>query len=229
MDEIMSALGALTQIDRSSNNFSYLGLFVWRYSQVLWRHFSLTFMLSHHDVLDYYNVLINPDFCTALLHRCTSARRCVFVFRWLPSTHEQHWLVLLLMCTIDHIYIQWQVYHQASQHEGRVCQIHLPLSCPDCWFSISGPWGRHFPFLAGVLTPLLALSGALGWGTMLFTAQRALCAGSQHGMAGWAREQPAAHSHARIHRCRHTHTHTSHVTIPGGWQRCLPRYNHYTR
>lgn len=82
------------------------------------------------------------------------------------------------------------------------------LSCPVCWFSICGPWGRHFPFLAGVLTPLLALSGALGWGTMLFTAQRGLCAKSQHSMAGWAREQPAAHSHTHASTVAHKHTHT---------------------
>lgn len=103
------------------------------------------------------------------------------------------------------------------QHEGRVCQIHLPLSSPVCWFSIYKPQGRHFLFLAGVLTPLLALSGALGYGTMLFTSQRALCAESQHGMAGWAREQPAAHSYT--HPWIRTNTH---VIVPGGWQRCLP-------
>lgn len=78
------------------------------------------------------------------------------------------------------------------------------------------PEAGHFLSLAGVLTPLLALSGALGRGTMLFTVQRALCAESQHSMAGWTREQPAArplaHKHTSTVVYKHTQAHT--VTWP---------------
>lgn len=99
------------------------------------------------------------------------------------------------------------------------------LSAPVCWFSVSEPWGRHFLFFAGILTPLLALSGALGRGTrgtMLFTAQRALCAKSQHSMAGWTREQPAACSHKNTHLWSCTNTHTESHDHPRGLAAMFP-------
>lgn len=130
------------------------------------------------------------------------------MFQLLPLTHEQHLLVLLPTCLIKHIYIPWQLPRQTSLREGRICHIHLPLPSPGCWFSSFTARGRHFLFLVGVLTPLLALSGALGWGTALFTAQGALCAESQHSMAGWAREQPAAHSLSHTHKGRNAHRNT---------------------
>lgn len=141
------------------------------------------------------------------------------------STHEQWWFVLHVLCLIYHINIQWQVYRQASQHDGQICQIHLPLSCPIWWFTISAPRGRYFfRFLVGVLTPLVDLSRSPGWGTVLFTAQRALCAENRYSMAGSAREQLAACSLTLTH----IHTNTNgHMTILAGI-RCLPQYNDYT-
>lgn len=85
------------------------------------------------------------------------------IFALPTSTHEQWWFVLHVLCLIYHINIQWQVYRQASQHDGQICQIHLPLSCPIWWFTISAPRGRYFfRFLVGVLTPLVDLSRSPG-------------------------------------------------------------------
>lgn len=74
------------------------------------------------------------------------------------------------------------------------------------------------------LDPLVDLSRSPGWGTVLFTAQRALCAENRYSMAGSAREQLAACSLALTH----IHTNTNgHMTILAGI-RCLPQYNDYT-
>lgn len=108
-------------------------------------------------------------------------------------------------------YIEWQVKRKASQREGRVCQIHLPLSSPVCWFSISGSWGRHFLFLAGVLTPLLAPSGPLAEAPC-YLLPRELCV--QRVNTAWLAEQGSnlllVLTHASTDAHKHTHTHTSH-------------------
>lgn len=135
-------------------------------------------------------------------------------------------LFLLLVCLIEQIYIQWQVLHQGSQRDGRVCQIHLPPSPPlSVHLICPGAEADIFSFLL-VWPPILAQSGTLGWGAMLFTAQRALCAESTH--HGWLSKGTTCCSLSHTQPRMYTQTHTqSHMTIPGGWQRCLPCYNHY--
>lgn len=110
-------------------------------------------------------------------------------------------------------YIEWQVKRKASQRDGRVFQIHLPLSSPVCWFSISGSWGRHFLFLAGVLTPLLAPSGPLAEAPC-YLLPRELCV--QRVNTAWLAEQGSNLLLTLTHASTdaHKHTHTQIVTWP---------------
>lgn len=71
--------------------------------------------------------------------------------------------------------------------------VDLVLSSPKADISLSS--GCLEPPTPSPSIPTVTRS--FGWGLLLFTAKRILCAQSQNSMAGWAWEQPAAHTHTQ--------------------------------
>lgn len=155
-------------------------------------------------------------------HMCTSAHQCVFavatiypwaMFAWSnTSTSNDSSAVKPL-----------------SVRDGSVRSTCLSplLSSPICWFSVFEPWGRHFLFLAGVLTPLPALSGfPRPRHHVIYCPESSVCRVN----TAWLVKQGSnlLLSHTHIYRCAHTMSRDHPGGRGGGWLQCLPRYSRYT-